>query len=205
MNVSKAGFGADLKALLTAWRPELLEAFSQPCFNRPWFAQYPRIVFQKNGRYMSNSGFAFDDLGIVVDKQKNVWGSYRVACVSTPRQVIALKFPPPEEAPRPTNDNSPFAAFNPPPRVTTGVALVGDGEYVFYSLADGRSFFVHLGRSDVPDFIRGPNLLTGGDRSQRLSDRQGGLWLNVQPVKQSGDECTELGLCTPPLHVARRV
>ena len=163
-STAKAGFGSNMKVLLKEWRKELLEAFSEPCGNRPWITQYAETVHREGGRFMVNRSLKFDDLSIVVDKKQNIWASsFGSACVGTAKGVINVTFPAAADGQQ-------------TPRQSQGVDLLGDGEYVYFPFSDGKSWFARLSADEKVEWTPGPSFVASG-RMRPLRDKQGGLWI----------------------------
>ncbi len=150
-------------------RNEFLDAFSEPCDNRPWYAVRPQIPHREgNGRVVIDHSMDLSGMAVVVDKSKNIWlSSLQTLCVATPQSTLDVSIP--------TDGGAPAEA----PRGVASIVSVGDGEYVFVRLQDDNSFFVRLTAAGDLDFSKGPKLCNEFPPTVPLRDHQGGIWLSV--------------------------
>ncbi len=172
LNGRQCGGGKSFQDWIPQSRSRFLEAFSQPCSNRSWYAVRPEIARQEGGgRVVINRDVRLDGAGVVVDKHKNIWASsLGTVSVVTDKRAADVSVPP---------DRDKLSAGS---RKVTSIALLGDGDFVFLRLADRNSFFARLTPDEDFDFSRGPRLHYYSAVCP-LRDHQGGLWLTVEGPK----------------------
>jgi hypothetical protein len=161
-----------LKEWFAECREQFLKAFSQPCPNRPWYDSRPMIAryVKETGRVDISHMDVYGD-GIVMDKNKNVWVNAlgRLTVVAGTREIVVA---------------TPGRSGNRAERLgeVDGIALLGEGEYVFIRRGDNTTFFARLRPKGDVEFVDGPKVADDDHNHWvgTLRDHQGGLWVTLR-------------------------
>jgi hypothetical protein len=180
VNTEKCWGGSSFGPWVSKHREEFLEAFSQPCANRPWYSRRPMVARPEGPGTIVTSPLDVSGDKVVVDKDKNIWvNSLGVVSVISGTRVIDVSIP------------GGYRALAERQGCVADIALLGDGQFVFLRLGS-VTFFARLKPGGDVEFVDGPKI--AHDEPEHpvgiLRDREGGLWVTL---RRRGDGVFEGG------------